>query len=465
MWFLAILVLLNAFANNSEFVNKMRITVAGMPINVFDGLITLGVLIALVRPRASAKFVQTSGMHKAMACMLLLFTVAFFGGLAGGMVNGATDRQIFTAMRNFAAAPAAVYLAYFLTANVNASRRYLYIAVAAGVVASFMILVFFKTKTETRTFTNLNNARAVVYIGAYAGLAAALLFYSISSGVRLAPVVIASVVMGACLVGQFGTLSRSDWLATGAAMGAGFVLLPKEQRVRSAIRAAMAVPVLIASLWVGLYLGSQVTGKDMFGKMTDRFYSMLPGDRAGGEKAKAWETRLPGIFRELRAFASSPVIGRGFAIQDTPEMEGRWYAGLRHNSWTATLAETGILGFAAFSVMVGGMIVCGRRMVRDRTDQTTVLIGAFGVITGVFFIFHGLSTMSFNQVRSGLPLFVTAGVVLRTRQMQRALVQQAEADMAFEEQQHVELYDDVLHPPGDGRVPGQPALGNWYQTN
>jgi hypothetical protein len=467
MWFLALLILLNALFNNTTFVNSYRLYIAGLPLNIFDGLVVLGVICALLRPRSTVKYVRTTRIHPAMMWMFALFTVAIFGGLIGGASNGASNREIITCLRNFLVAPAALYFGYFLIANVKSSRQFLYIVVAAGLVVSFMIVVFFKSKTETRTFGHLNDARAVAYISTYAGLATALLFYSVSSGMRLLPLLIAWGMMGACLLGQFTTLSRSDWISAAAAMCAAFALLPKQQRLRSAFRAAMAVPVLIASLWVGMYLGTQVSGKNMFNTMHDKILSLLPGETPG-VKAKAWDTRLPGMKREVREFLSSPLIGGGFAIDDTAQMEGQYYAGLRHNTWTSTLAETGLLGFSAFALMVGSSIVVGWRMVRARTDQTTVLIGALGVITGCFYIVHGFATMSFNQMRWGLPLFITAGVILRTRQMQLTLMEQAYAEQAMLEQQHEQAMYDPSMDPHDGALDatGQPVFGgNWYQTN
>ena len=464
MWFLAILILFNAWANNADFINTYRLNIFGLPANPIDGLVVLGFLIALIKPQ-TASFVKTERMHPAVMWMLGLFVLATLGGLIGASYNGATDRQIITGLRNFLAAPAALYLAYFLTNNVHSSRRYLYIVLAAGVVVSFMIVVFFKEKTETRTFGSIYQVRAIAYISVYAGIAVALLFYSLAAGLRLLPMVIAWGVMGACIVGQFATLSRSDWLACWTALCTAFFLLPKSQRIKSLGRAALAVPVLVVSLIIGMHFGTKVSGKDLFERFKERTLSMLPGDRPG-VKGKAWDTRLPGIKQELRFFASSPLIGGGFAIQHTPQAENAMNPGLRHNSWSAQLAETGILGFGAFAIMAGSMIVVGRRMVRDRTDQTTVLIGALGVVTAMFFIVHGLATMSFNQIRGGLPMFITAGVVLRTRQVQLQLIRQAQEEQAYLE--HAGAYEHSMHPDGDGSGIGhqEPALGqNWYQTN
>jgi hypothetical protein len=460
MWFLAILILFNAWANNVDFINTYRLNIFGMPANPIDGMVALGFIIALIKPQGRS-FIRTDRMHPAVMWMLGLFIVATLGGMIGASYNGANNRQIITCLRNFIAAPAALYLAYFLTNNVRSSRRYLYIALAAGVIVSFIIVVFFKEKTETRTFVSIYQVRAVAYISTYAGLAVALLFYSLAAGLKLLPMILAWGVMGACIVGQFATLSRSDWLSCWVALCTAFLLLPKAQRIKSLGRAALAIPILIVSLMIGMHLGTKVSGKDLFKRFQERTLSMLPWEVEGAPRGKAWDTRLPGTKQELRLFAQSPVIGGGFGIHDTPQAENLTSPGLRHNTWTSTLAETGIIGFSAFALMAGSMIIVGRRMVRARTDQTTVLVGAFGVITACFFIIHGLATMSFNVIRWGLPFFITAGVVLRTRQMQLQLMQQAEAEYALE-QQAAEDYEYAAAGYGDGH---QPALENWYQTN
>ena len=93
----------------------------------------------------------------------------------------------------------------------------------------------------------------------------------------------------------------------------------------------------------------------------------------------------------------------------------------RHNSWTSTLAESGLIGFTGFAIIAVAQIVVGRRMVRDNTDRGSVLLGGAGVITGVHYILHGYCTMSFNQVRWAIPMALTFGAVMRCRMMQQAI--------------------------------------------
>ena len=458
MIFVALLTILNAVLHNDSVVNEYRVNIAGLPANIFDFMLVIGCGIGLLRSRRST----TERLHPAILWMMVFFALALIGGLIGGSTNGATTRQVITMLRNFVAAPLALYMAYSLTGSFKAGRLYLYASILAGLGVSVMIVLFFREKATDAVRTEVTNIRAVAYVATYAGLAACLLFYTLASNIRLLPIIPSLACLGVCFVGQFTTLSRSDWLSTVVGLGAAFVMLPKSARASSFARAVVAVPVLIASLYVGLYAGSRLTGKDMFTKMHDRVLSMLPGDHPG-VKAKAWDTRLPGTFAELRMWASSPLIGGGFGIQDTAEMDPMVTGGLRHNTWSSTLCETGILGFTAFAIMVGSMIVCGWRMNRDQMDQTTVLIGTMGVICGCFFLVYAFATMSFNQVRQGLPLFVMAGVVLRTRAMQLDAKRQLAEDQAYLDQ-----YAAVEEPfPGEA-MPApmdEPVFGNWYQPN
>jgi hypothetical protein len=155
--------------------------------------------------------------------------------------------------------------------------------------------------------------------------------------------------------------------------------------------------------------------------MEKRVISILPGEHDGVASASA--TRLVGTMQELKFWSESPVWGKGFGIQSTNAL-GDWEAfaaGFRHNTWTSTLAETGLLGFAGMILLCLGQIVVGARMVRARVDRRAVLVGAAGVVTGTHFIVHGLCTMSFNVLRVAIPLALTFGVVMRVRAIERTL--------------------------------------------
>jgi hypothetical protein len=186
--------------------------------------------------------------------------------------------------------------------------------------------------------------------------------------------------------------------------------------------ALIGPPVAIGFLWVGLVGASALTGQDFTKKMTDRIYSMLPGETPGVKQRKAWDTRLKSTFKELEWWAGSPLYGRGFGIHDAkaPTLTRAELEGLRHNTWVSTLAETGLIGFTAAALVFGGTFVVGRRLVRDATDRGALLVGALAVIAATMLGSLGLMTMSFNLVRGAIPIGIICGIALRARAMQLA---------------------------------------------
>ncbi len=233
MLFLGLLIILNAVLSNTDIVNQdaYRVVIAGMPVNVFDILLALGVVFALVYSRW-ARFIKTP-LHRAMWWMSVLFALAVGAGLIGAMSNGAWMRQILQSGRNLIEAPIAVLVAYFLTGNLKCAHRFLYASVLAGLGAALMIMIHFRSEAEQGLAgKDLLTIRGAMYVSSYAGLAAALLFYSLSTKLRLLPMMLSLMLMGVCFLGQFGTFSRSDWVSCATAMGAAFILMPKEARAQ-----------------------------------------------------------------------------------------------------------------------------------------------------------------------------------------------------------------------------------------
>jgi hypothetical protein len=183
-------------------------------------------------------------------------------------------------------------------------------------------------------------------------------------------------------------------------------------------------------------------------------------------KHKAWDSRLPGMKAEMQMFLSNPLFGGGLAVQDGASVDEGTRSSLRHCSWTAAAAEQGIFGVAAAGLMVFGTGIIGRRMIRTRVDpsvdQTFALVGALGVVACAFFAMQGLTTMSWNQVRYGMPLFIAVGVVLRTRAIQLTYAREVaeyEAEAAYYDQ------DALGYAQQQDYVLEEPVFGNWYQTN
>jgi hypothetical protein len=184
--------------------------------------------------------------------------------------------------------------------------------------------------------------------------------------------------------------------------------------------------------------------------------SLLPGDHPG-VKSKAWDTRLPGLKYELSMFLHHPLTGGGIAVQDSPEMPEARFVGVRHTTWISVGAETGILGVVACVLVVASMIVIGKRMVRDRFDKGSVLVGALSAAGGVYFILNGAATMSFNQLRWGLPMTILCGVALRTRSMQ--LTQMRLAAEGQQLQEWAQFETEAPYDAGYGEEIYIPATG------
>lgn len=425
MWLLFIILILNA-AMTTEFMLNYRLDVAGLPINVLDALMIIGLVFAIFNRE---RMFPPKGPHPLMSKLYLLFGVAAVAGLIGWLLNGASLRLAFMPARNWVALPIEMYLGYYYLVGPKSMGRYLKIQVLAGVIAGTMILLFFFGKSGSlgawQSDENINAYRTIAYVSNYAGIAAALLVYSVASGVRLVPGWLALPVAGYCLVGGFATLSRSDWLATVAGLIAAFAMVPKGRRMGAAVRGALTIIALGASLWIGMYVASRATGANFFDRMAHRITTILPvGD--GSKKDAAYVTRISGTLSELRLWLHNPLMGQGFGAQSVElDRVGYTVSGFYHDTWTSTLCESGLLGFAAIATFVGGVIVVGRRLVRDGGGDGFILIGALGVITGCHFIIHGLTTFSFNFQRTGLVLGIIVGVVLRARAMQRTVIESA----------------------------------------
>lgn len=449
MFVLVLLTFVNACLK-TVWINSgyMRWNIGSFPVNINDMIIAAGVLVTLL-PKGQYYF-ETERPHPALSWAIGLFMLAVLSGGIGALHNGATARQISTTSRNLFEVPVLIYLGYRLLPRPGSSLFFCYVIVMAGVVTSLMISTNFGGQIEDlQGGRDITTVRIVDFVSNYAGLASALILFSL--GIDAKPLFrpwIAVLLAALCYVGQFATLARSDWLAMTAGIAAAIAIMPRYRRGSKIAFTAVVLPIMAVVLYVGMLVASSISGKDVVGKMRDRVLTMLPGEH-DGIKTKAWDTRLGGAMAELTLWSQSPIVGRGFGIQDTQTDDSTSY---RHNTWSSTLAESGLVGFSAMVLLCVGQVVVGRRMVRDRLDRSSVLVGGLGVITGVHFIVHGYCTMSFNQVRWAIPLALTYGMVMRCRAMQLA--------MAAEYQGNLPAIEDASH----GSLPmlddeGQPMIG------
>ena len=420
MWFILLLTFVNALAHNEGFALRYRVEMGGIPIGVFDVLLGLGVVVGLLG-RGGAW--PTGRAHPLVVWILVLFGVGALGGVIGGVISNAELRWILTGLRNWVSLGTSVLIGYCLMLHPKSAQRLAYIYAFAGVGTAAVILLFFHSKaTAAGADRSLASLRAISYVQVYAGIAGGLLLFTIIAKIRMLPMWLTVGMCGFCFVGLFATLSRSDWLGAIASVTGMYLLLPTFRPGGKIVAAIVGPPIVVVFLWLGLIFASTVVGKDFEAQMAQRLYSMLPGTSTPGVKYKAWESRLDAIQKELKIWQKNPVIGGGFGSTEIMMVRYGDIAGLgfRHNSYSNTLAQTGIIGFAGVILLVFGTIIVGRRLARDGMHTSYVLLGALAVIAGTFYLFHGMATQSFNNMRWGIPLGIVAGAALRARALQLA---------------------------------------------
>jgi hypothetical protein len=440
-------------------------------LSALDLLLALGLVVVLI-PIARNRM-PTDRVHPIMPKMLFCFGLAaVLGSIASFMSVDVSPYYHLTTLRNFLIVPVACCVGYFLCNWPKDAKRYAMAMIVAGVGAGVMVMLFYRAKAETGVKHNvdINALRTMEYGPAIAGIAAVFLIYQIVSGYRLVPLLAAVVLAFITFIGQCATLSRSDWVAISMAVAGIYLLLPRDGRRGKTIKVVLAAPLIMLFIWLGVALASRTLGIDFEKRMVDRVMTMLPGERTF-RTTKAWDTRLASQIREVQLWARSPLLGKGFGHTAIYGPNGEVMGGYGHNTWTFTLFQSGPAGLAAMSTVVFGMWVIGRRMIREaQGEKLFTLMGALGASAAVFFLFHGLTTASFNAPRPAIFLGLTFGVVVRARQMQLQIQQdQATQQYLIEQQQLLNeqgyAYDDqhALLDPEHAAHAGY--FGNHYQLN
>jgi hypothetical protein len=466
MWFILLLTLVNAATNQVTVGLRYRIEIGGMPIGIYEGLLLVGVIVGLWSHRHAT---PTDGVHPLLTWLLVLFGAATVAGIMGTLIANAELRWMLTGMRNWVSLPTCILIGYCLLLHPRSCLRFSYVHVIGGIAAASVVLWHFTRSASLYGSDSLARLRTIVYVTNYAGIAGALLLFTIISRIRILPTWLAIVISGFCVVGQFGTLTRSDWVATMAGVLAIYVLLPSFRPHGKLMTALVVPPLVVLFLWGGLMFASAVAGRSFEQKMAQRFESLLPGKSTSGVRDKAWDSRLYGIRRELEIWRRSPIIGGGFGATDILTYRlgdvGGISSSFRHNAWTSTLAESGTIGFAAIACMVFGTIVVGRRLAKDGVDRGYVLMGALAVIAGSYYLVLGMSTQSFNQMRWGIPIGIICGATLRARAMQlshlRAL-HMAAAETSMPEDEDGHDYDYGGQPAPVPAPAGAYAADSYY---
>jgi hypothetical protein len=431
MWLIAIIILFNSIADNKDFVLAYRIELGGLPINILDGLLILGALLSVL-PIARSKSAIPENVHPTLAWVLGLFVVAGLAGYAGAVLNNTPHYVFMATMRNVLTVPAAVWIGYRFTPSLPDAKKISYIWLFGSFASAIVALIFVrgaadKLELSTTGFNELRNTN----LGGDMGIVAlAFLLLSLASGFRVVPFWMALGMMCTCSMAAFLVPHRSQWTGAVATSVFAIYFLSGQRISRKAWITIVGIIVGVILIVVSTQLLSQQTGRNFGDWFYDRLVSLMPGAGDPGQ-TKAWEGRLVGATRELQIWARNPLFGQGFGIQYMDSL----FTGIssyNHNSWTAIMSETGLFGLAGYLLVTLGTMVIGRRMVRDETDAGSVFLGGVGAIVAFFYFAMGTMTMSFNIERPALMLGLACGMVLRTRALQLAGIQQL---MLTEQQQ------------------------------
>lgn len=408
----ALITILNALANNQELVLEYRMEIGGVPINVFDILLLVGVLQSL-RRTGRARDQERRPSLLFWAVVGAYFAVAVLSSSVAVMQNAPT-RFWVAAARNYLALPASALIGHQLVTGARDYNRFIWILIVSGFSVSVLVCQYFLTRgAELPARYSIDLVRTVQYVTNYASLALCVVVFAEGRDLKLVATPVTVGLAAVCFVGQLATLSRSEWLATATAMAATMVLLPTRRRARTIRGAALGLAAVAAGVLITVQVASAVMERDFGEVLSERFDTMLPGEASGGDP-KAWESRLPGAQAELHLWAESPVFGGGFGIQETVAQRfGYGYGSWRHNTFTSILAETGVVGILPVLVMIGAMVVLGRQVACFGANRPTTLIGALGFVAGIFYVVLGLATQSFNQMRFAIPLGMIFGMVMR----------------------------------------------------
>jgi hypothetical protein len=447
MWMLVLMTLVNAVLHQHGVQNKYRIELGIIQLGIVEFTMGLTFLYALLRGGAVRAQSPTLRTHPVLVWVLLPFAVGGFFGVAGGLLNGNEMKFVLTSGREWFAFPVCIIAGYRLLARPVNAWRMSQVMIVGGVLTATGLFLAFGEKTETTTLTgSLGQMRGIItyYNADYASVAALLLVFVVLTRFPLWRTSICVLVGLYCYIGYAATLSRIGFLILFFGTASSYALLTKGERLRKFLRSIVFLPILFFACWGALWVGDQVIGRDFAGKVMKHIESLLPGDRTG-QNEKAWDSRLDGIAAELGIWIKNPLMGQGFGAGETAYLTGRTsgMASIKHNSWTATLAEMGVFGFTGLAVMVGSMILMGYRMVHDRTDRTFVLMGALGFFAGVVFLMRCSATMGMTS-RAAMGFGLVCGMLIRTREMQETAM--AFAGAPAYDQAHVDAQTGLLVP-------------------
>jgi hypothetical protein len=419
-----LLMVVNYAADREKFFLAYRIDVFGMPINVLDALVAVGTVLAVFS--FGKREYATERTHPGLKWTVGLLVVATFGGAGMALVTGCEPREIALMGRNVLNLAFAILIGYCAVSNLGGAKRAGYWFVISSFLSACSALYFMRESAELLSSTSsatFQELRTINMGGDLGVVCASFLAFAMVSGLRYLPWAIGLGAFFISAVGSFSLPHRSAYVAGGLTLAYALVALPPVPLGRRAKVTFALGLALLASLLLATALYSRMTGRDFQGYVTKRLVSILPSSEVRKEN-HAWDTRLPGIQVELSMWLGSPILGRGFGSQDVLGKNTIGAGSFRHNVWTSSLAEGGLPLFVGYALPCVLCVVVGRRLVRDRFDKVTVMIGAIAALHGVLTILYASTTMSINMQRPAISLGLICGLLLRTREIQHAVVRE-----------------------------------------
>jgi hypothetical protein len=421
MWWLVVMTIVNSILHQYDVQNVYRIELGPIPLGIAEALMGIGFMLAITRGGSEhAKF----PVIKSSPWLMWIIAPLVFGGLVSlalGTLWHNQSKYLMANCREFLAMPICVYTGYRLLGTPRAARLMPRVLIIAGVLTGFGLFHNFGETSEKASLTgSLNQLRGSInnWNSDYPAAAALLLFFVLTTRYKLWRTFVCVAIGIFCYVAYASTLSRTAFLVLIVGTGSVFALLPKGERLGKFIRAAIVLPLILFSLLGAVQFADSFIGRNFAYKVNKHFQSLLPSERVGSD-VKAWDSRLDGIILETNLWFRNPLLGNGFGAAESYVLSGQATVGgasTRHNSWTSSLCETGLVGFGGLALMVFSMIYLGYRMVHERIDPIWVLFGALSFVYGVVTFCRFSSTMGITS-RAAIGSALVAGMMLRAREM------------------------------------------------
>ncbi len=419
MWWFALIYSLNSALPTDLVFKVLAVSIGVLSINILDFLIFSAPALTLLPTYRTRRTVVTV-MHPAMKWAMGLFIIAFLWAATVGVLrmDVLTAKWAISSLRNFLIVPVAMYMGYQVLGNLKQCRAIVWIIFLGSMASAIMSI---KNGGDTSAELaerggafDMLRATALQVAGDTGLLAACLLMFSWISRTAFLPLILAVPSFIIAIAGMFFIPHRSSWLVFAiVCLYAAFWVWPTQtgRKILLGTLGAAGGAVVIAIL---ITIVAQQTGTDVGEWAQRRMKSLFPDSDT--REARAWDTRIPGMLFDLEIISHNP-FGGGFGIHENMILAGFASPTPRHTPWTSTWAESGPMGFAAFSIIIIGSIVVGLRLARQGTDNWIRLMGLIGTAWGVSAYSIGWFSLSWNSPRQALMLGLITGLTFRCRDL------------------------------------------------